>query len=178
MLARLNLERMDDVLRRWVWIGFLAVSCARARASEAPTSAPVESQEAAPAAPEPAPATPAPAGLGPTDAATTEYQTLAEAEGALEKAKAEIDRLAFAQPPSTSAEAAPSKKEAADKGAEAPGAQKAESGCNTACRAFASLLRAANAVCRLDAEGGDRCSRAKLVVSDAERRVSSCGCPR
>jgi hypothetical protein len=163
---------MTGVLRHWVWIGILAVSCARARASEAPASAPAEPQgEAAPQ----------PAGIATTDAATPSYQTLAEAENALEKAKAEIEQLAFAQPPpsSVSAGAPPSaKKEGADKAAEAPGEQRADSGCGNACRAFASLLRAANAVCRLDAEGGDRCARAKLVVSDAERRVSSCGCPR
>jgi hypothetical protein len=167
---------MTRRLRRWAWIGLLAVACAPKRASDAPTSAPTEPQgEPAPAAPPPQPAAP---GAGSADAATTEYRTLAEAEGALEQAKAEIDRLAFAQPPPSAAGAAPSKKEAADRGADALGEQKADSGCSNACRAFASLLRAANAVCRLDAEGGDRCARAKSVVTDAERRVSSCGCPR
>jgi hypothetical protein len=49
--------------------------------------------------------------------------------------------------------------------------------CETACKAFSSLERASDAVCRLDTEGGGkRCERAKQIREDAARRISSCSC--
>lgn len=56
-----------------------------------------------------------------------------------------------------------------------PGAQ-GKGTCEIACRAFASLNRASDAVCRLDASDGRRCERARQIQRDAARRVSDCGC--
>lgn len=77
----------------------------------------------------------------------------------------------------------PKKRDAADQ-AEAGRAEQAESRatapppCVTPCKAFASLLRAKDAVCRLDAPNGARCARAESIVREAESRVASCACER
>lgn len=55
-------------------------------------------------------------------------------------------------------------------------AAKGENACDTGCKAFASLMRAKAAVCRLDSPGGARCSRAEDIAREAEGRVRSCGC--
>lgn len=55
-------------------------------------------------------------------------------------------------------------------------ASKGENTCDTGCKAFASLMRAKAAVCRLDSPGGSRCSRAEDIAREAEGRVRSCGC--
>src|SRR6185436_7462486 len=134
-----------------------------------------------------------------------EPTTLAEAEALLEKARGDLDRLALNQsapataaapPPAPAGAAAPSmvpapaprmEAERADKsaadsastsergGEEAPRA-KPVSACETACKAFSSLARASDAVCRLDEGGGQRCERAKKIREDASHRVASCGC--
>src|SRR6185436_19432458 len=133
-----------------------------------------------------------------------EPTTLAEAEALLEKARGDLDRLALnepaptaaAVPPAPAGAAAPSivptpaprvgaeraDKSAADSasasergGEEAPRAKEV-SACETACKAFSSLARASDAVCRLDEGGGQRCERAKKIREDASHRVASCGC--
>lgn len=48
--------------------------------------------------------------------------------------------------------------------------------CANACKAFASLRRAADAVCRLAGDSNARCSRAREIVKDSEERVKSCSC--
>ncbi len=67
-----------------------------------------------------------------------------------------------------------------DKKAEAEGSlaavQAADSRCETACKAWSSLVRAKTAICRLDTPSGARCGRAEAVVRDAEPRVASCSC--
>ena len=143
----------------------------------------------------------------PTSSDDREPTTLADAEALLEKARGDLDRLALNEPgmpatasagaapppaaapapaPATAApEAAPSRDEArrADKSAasaeegERPQA-KAVSTCETACKAFSSLSRASDAVCRLDTDGGKRCERAKQIQQDASQRVASCGCSK
>jgi hypothetical protein len=89
------------------------------------------------------------------------------------------EAAAPAAPPSPAATRAEEKradKAAADE-AEAPPAKKEASACETACKAFSSLERATDAVCRLDTDGGGkRCERAKQIRQDAARRVSSCSC--
>jgi hypothetical protein len=126
-----------------------------------------------------------------------EPSTLEEAEAQLEKAKSELDRLALNEPPPSASQPAaapsPAKAEAApqraardearraDKssaGAEAPEPVSAPNACETACKAFSSLARAGDAVCRLDTEAGKRCERARRIVSEAEQRVMGCGCAR
>lgn len=51
-----------------------------------------------------------------------------------------------------------------------------ESRCDTACKAFASLKRAADAVCRLAGDDDARCDHAKKLVNENGRRVAQCGC--
>jgi hypothetical protein len=172
-------------MKRLNWLGtvmLLLVACGRAPDAAAP-QAPVG--EAAPSSVAGSAAEPEP-----------EPQTLAEAEALLDKARADLDRLALyapgspseaaaetaapapAPPPSPAATRAEEKRadKAADQ-AEAPPAKKEANSCETACKAFSSLERASDAVCRLDTEGGGkRCERAKQIREDAARRVSSCSC--
>ncbi|HKY36972.1 MAG TPA: hypothetical protein VJN18_13595 [Polyangiaceae bacterium] len=129
-----------------------------------------------------------------------EPQTLAEAEELLERARADLDQVALSQPgapPATAAgaaappppAAAPAAEPAAGKRAEKASADEAQSEaapprarevspCETACKAFSSLERASDAVCRLDNEGGQRCRRARQIREDAARRVQGCGCSK
>jgi hypothetical protein len=175
----------------------LFTACANQR-SEAPaapaaspasvSTAPTQDEERAPtpaAAPPPAPAL-APEGLDqPKSAAATEdLSTLEAAERALNQAKADLDRLALAGPtPELGRNADGAEKKDARRGApsaagaSAPAASAPSGQCEDACRAFASLTRAASAVCRLDGDGGSHCSHAKSVVTESQRRVASCTCP-
>jgi len=135
-------------------------------------------------------------------AGDAEPATLAEAERLLEKARQDLDRWAQAAsgvaavsesasgPPSQTTyapaprEAAPApapkksagQRAAADDAAPASAPEKTANSCDTACKAFSSLERASAAVCRLEADGGPRCQRARQIREDAARRVASCGC--
>lgn len=155
------------------------------------------------AAPEPAPAQAPSTVSAEADEKADEPATLEEAEAALARAQSELDAalgpLAFATPPSTADQSsgaapppaaapkagapaeerpAPSRPSRAESEASRPEAasKKEASDCALACRAFQSLNRAVDAVCRLDS-GGERCSRARRVASEAEARVASCSCP-
>lgn len=161
----------------WLLLG-LALGCARgAESSPKSSGEPAAPGGALAASPEPEP----------------EPATLAEAEQLLARAKAELDQLALNQAPASAAgapapapaTAAPeapadraqrAEKSAAADEAEAPPAPAPPNPCETACRAFASLGRASDAVCRLDSQGGQRCERARQIRDDAARRVASCGC--
>ena len=158
--------------------------------------------EAPRAAPEAVPAPGVPAtSLTAKDDAAAEPATLADAEALLEKARAELDHLALnelgaargatggapapataAPAPAPRAEAKPAEKAAsADGEAAAPSKEpprKEVSTCDTACKAFSSLTRASDAVCRLDTDGGKRCERARQIREDASHRVASCGCAK
>jgi hypothetical protein len=165
--------------------------CAAQRSSESESAAPVPPAASAPGLP------------GSTQADSSldqpEPATLAEAEAWLEKARADLDRLALndSPPPASAGAAAPAEapapspapaqqrapERAADKAEETTAAERtpqkeAPNPCETACKAFSSLLRASDAVCRLDTEGGQRCQRARQIQSDASRRVASCGCSK
>jgi len=162
---------------------------------------------AAPQAAAPSPTTEAVPGVPATAQALQEEgegepATLADAEALLEKARADLNRLALNEavpplaapaPPSVQTaptpSPAPSRDEArrADKsasgsadGAPAPASAPANEAntCQTACKAFSSLTRASDAVCRLDTEGGKRCERARQIREDASRRVASCSCSK
>ena len=88
-----------------------------------------------------------------------EPASLPEAERALERARSELEEA--------SAGDAKADREASG----------GERNCATACRAFASLRRAADAICRLAGPGEQaRCARARGTVTDSERRVAGCGC--
>lgn len=163
--------------------------CAAQRSSESESAAPTPPAANAPGVPG---STQVDSSLDPAEPAT-----LAEAEAWLEKARADLDRLALnaTPPPASAGAAAPaeapspspvqqrSPKRAADKAEETTAAERAPEKeaphpCDTACKAFSSLLRASDAVCRLDTEGGQRCQRARQIQSDAARRVASCGCSK
>lgn len=117
-----------------------------------------------------------------------EPQTLSEAEAQLEQARAELDQLALNEPGLAAAAdaatapapspVAPARKERADEAAQQAPAAKAGDACDAACRAFSSLTRASDAVCRLDANGGKRCERARQIRDGASQRVARCGCAR
>lgn len=170
----------------------LLPACGMSPKAEAPSSAP----EAAPAQGAPA------SSLTAKDEAAAEPATLADAEALLEKARADLDRLALNEPgaargatggapapasappaPSPSrAEAKPAEKAASADAAAAPPSKEVQnkevSTCETACKAFSSLTRASDAVCRLDTDGGKRCERARQIREDASHRVASCGCAK
>lgn len=182
-------------------IGVWVLACFTACAQRAPElSAPAASATTAPAeervakqdgAASPAPAPAAPQGLDqPKSRAAreddAEFSTLEAAERALNQAKADLDRLALAEPaptvgPNAAADRAAEKKESkagrAPSAAGAAAPAKSNAVCEDACRAFSSLSRAASAVCRLDGENGTHCSRAKHVQADAQQRIASCSCP-
>jgi hypothetical protein len=168
------------------------------RERSAPSEAPSAGSPAF-AAPPP-PAAPAPAGeAAPAEAEKdsaaleegrrTEQDELTTAQADFQAARRELElalQLAATSKPSATggaappAAAAPSRSRPADAADEAPKAKadkkSAESSCQTACRAFQSLGRAANSICRLTSDDDERCSKARGVVTQAERRVTTCGC--
>jgi len=178
-------------------LSFSAGACATRHAAEgtAPAASPNNAEvsaastlDEAPGAPPPPAAAPPSRGLDQpksTEAGGFEdFTTLEAAERALNQAKADLERLAIAEPmptvgrstaDGTEKKRKDSKPSAA--GAAAPTTSAPSAQCDNACRAFASLTRAASAVCRLDGDNGTHCSHAKRVVSDSERRVASCTCP-
>lgn len=108
------------------------------------------------------------------------FSNLADAEAALARENQKL--VAMYAPPAmggatrkTGAGSKPSAGRGQSSTAPAAAADK-ESRCATACKAFASLQRAASAVCRLAGEDDARCDHAKKVVSDNSRRVAQCGC--
>lgn len=182
--------------RRWlIWFAgsFLTLcGCAgeeKRRAPELPASTlPAE------AAPTAAPAAPPPAST----------ESLESAEAELAAALRELDGALASAEPAAEAKSAPAEADRsrpakasrgagvgrAEKGAdatagEAPTAAAAQAQnrddrqdrCVTACKAFGSLQRAKDAVCRLDAQPpAARCARAESIVREAQARVASCSC--
>jgi hypothetical protein len=169
-------------------VGLLS-ACGMSPKAEAPTS------EAAPAAGMPGTAQAA------EEEGAGEPTTLADAEALLEKARADLNRLALNEPmapPAAAGAAAPSvqvapapspapprdearraeKSSSASADAAPPAPAKEANACETACKAFSSLTRASDAVCRLDTDGGKRCERARQIREDASHRVASCGCAK
>lgn len=115
---------------------------------------------------------PGTAGAAPAPS-SSDFKTLEQAEVALAAANEELARL-FPAEQKRKRSAAPAKA--------TEGAQEAEASadrtdpCAQACRAFSSLKRAADAVCRLAGDPSAPCSRAKSLVTDNERRVTTCPC--
>jgi hypothetical protein len=131
------------------------------------------------------PQTPEPAAEAPAEAEApssasekqgADFESLDQAESALQQAQAELD--AFSAP----AAATPSSGEAEADEARASRAAPAAAGgagpsrCTTACQAFASLERAARAVCRIAGDSDARCARGKSAVDSYRSRVAACGC--
>jgi hypothetical protein len=193
----MNISRLARAAAAWT----LLSACARAPEAAAPAASSKAAAEATanasagPAgqafAPPPSPVSPAaPPGLDDKDEkaaapAEEEFTNLEAAERALNQAKADLDRLALAEPSAIvgrprAADRVPERK--APKGAESPsaGAQASSAPsalCENACRAFTSLARAAGAVCRLDGKSGAHCAHAKRVVADSQPKIAHCACP-
>ncbi|HEX2875298.1 MAG TPA: hypothetical protein VHP33_28800 [Polyangiaceae bacterium] len=173
----------------------LGAGCGMSPKAEAPSSG----SEAAPVMAAPT------SNQAPAEESEAEPATLADAEALLEKARADLDRLALneqgAPGRAAAGAAAPSpapspppatataprdlkraeKSSAADEAAAPaapPAPAKEPNACETACKAFSSLTRASDAVCRLDTDGGKRCERARQIRADASQRVASCGCTK
>lgn len=96
----------------------------------------------------------------------------AEAQAAAPPAPAEAP--APEAPAPEADEAAPPR--AADKEPPAPGKERAESGCVVACRAFASMKRAADGICEIAGESDARCTQARKRVGDAAELLKKAGC--
>jgi hypothetical protein len=171
------MNKIQALTHGLVWTGLcLLAGCGRPLAEAAPApTAPTSTQ-------------------APAEEAEAEPTTLADAEALLERARADLERVALNEPgapaagavaPSAAPTPAPSRDEASreDKAASAeqaapPPPAKEANACETACKAFSSLARASDAVCRLDSDGGKRCERARQIREDASHRVASCGCAR
>jgi type IV secretory pathway VirB10-like protein len=87
-----------------------------------------------------------------------EYQTVEEAEKALTGAKTELDKLLTK----------------AGGGADRLASE--DSRCESACKAFSSMKRAGDAVCRLAGDSDARCKKARTLVKGSESRVAVCKC--
>lgn len=169
----------------------LGLACGRKAEREptAPSAEPApESGTPAMAAPPPAPATMEGESKSFAESPADD-DALARAQTDLEQAQDQLE-LALGSPPSQSAPtgagapapAAASPKRSRDAESSSkdeaakPDKKGGETSCQTACRAFQSLGRAASSICRLAGTEDGRCSHARSVVAQAERRVSSCGC--
>jgi type IV secretory pathway VirB10-like protein len=145
------------------------------QANAPPSSTPVADEserETSATTPEPAQnqAPPPPAGLpsGGAQPATpadkkaldqpVEYQSVEEAEKALTGAKTELDKLLTK----------------ASGGADRLSTDDAR--CENACKAFSSMKRAGDAVCRLAGDSDPRCKKARTLVKGSESRVAVCKC--
>jgi hypothetical protein len=163
--------------------GAAAASCAK-RAEDAPSETAASQAPAPMAAPE-APASPAPAEAAarPGAAPPTSLQegedeesrglvqpespitSLSEAERAFADSEQQLTRLIG---PLEAGKA---------KGERAPTPlASGDARCPRACKAFDSLRRAGDAICRLAGNADARCGRAKDVVKQNQARVSACGC--
>lgn len=182
------------------------VGCARRYSDVATSPAegapPAPPPPAAEPAPAPAPAAPSSLQSEERDESESSRQTPISAESAgpltLDQAVAEFERAktelegalrlsanatsgsgapgagaaapARARPSSPPRATADAPKDRAEKKAQS------ETSCQTACRAFASLERAADSVCRLAGPKDARCTRAQEIVTAHTPRVASCGC--
>lgn len=79
-------------------------------------------------------------------------------------------------PPSPPTRATERPAQAEDVGKDRDGDEESGTPCELACRALASMKRAADAVCRLAGETDPRCTDARRRVSESETRVAACSC--
>jgi hypothetical protein len=171
--------------RTSLWVLLLGASSLVAckKAEEPPTYAPAG---AAPETPQ-ADAVAAPADEAPA------FSTIEEAQAAFARAEQDLLTLQGGAPAGAGAPAAtaPPATAPADAEGESTTRPKAEAApepapkddkgagrsCSGLCRAFGSLSRAADAICRLAGEADERCTRARGSVRDNFQRVSVCRCP-
>lgn len=120
-----------------------------------------------------------------------EPTTVEEAEARIARARADLglaDARAEERPASGASAApaepaqAPASAAPADERSEARTAEREDDGraarCVSACRARASMARAADALCRLAGDADVRCTRARSSVAEADAAVTAaaCGC--
>ncbi len=172
------------MMRKFAYVvaALAALACSKqseesAKSAAAPAAAPAAEQVAqsedekdTPGAPPPVAAAPASPGdneaptsakpkkkaEGKKDGLERELSSLPEAEAALNKANTRLTKLLG--------------------GAKAQALASGDKRCDQACLAFASLKRAADAICRLAGDTDARCSRAKRIVDDNEAKVKACSC--
>ncbi|WP_437291613.1 hypothetical protein [Sorangium sp. So ce406] len=189
----MNRHRAWSVAAAPLWIGAVALSGCGGAAAQAP----------APMAPEPAGAMFTPQEEGRPETAEDALAALERAEGELDRvlgapsdtASGEGRAVESASPaapppaPATSPSPAPSPPTASDSAPRATAAgaarpsKKAEpeqvtaTPCETACRALASMDRAAQHLCGLAGDADQRCDAARTRVKNATDRVGA-QCPR
>jgi len=105
------------------------------------------------------------------------FKNVADAEAALARANQQLVAL-YAPQAKTEARGGAAMSAGKPTARKAPATHTVdkESRCDTACKAFASLKRAADAVCRLAGDDDARCDHAKKLVDENGRRVAQCGC--
>lgn len=162
----------------------LASACAQHAATPAePQSAPAMEEQGAPGYGQP-PAQPPPPPTGSLQPGSKAdltrdddraFGSIAEAEEELARAQAALAELdadgskkpSNAQPKAAGPPAKPATARPLDTG---------DNRCESACKAFASLKRAADGICRLAGDTDTRCSRAREIVKQNEPRVAACKC--
>lgn len=159
---------MQRLLPAFLTLSFVA--CAVQKSGE-PAQAPGEPPPPVPPASQPQqqqqgyPSTPATPGNVLRGEHGDDFASVEDAERELERARRELVSVVS------------DKKNREPKASEQPAPlANGDSECGNACKAFASLRRAANGVCRLTNEGDARCVRARSVVKENETRVAACGC--
>lgn len=108
-------------------------------------------------------------------------RTIEDAQAAIARARAEIDRAApapqaaqAAQPGQPSSPPAPPPPSAAAEPNSAPSA--GADACAAPCRALASMRRAVGALCELTGSEDLRCAEATRTLAESEARVGPCAC--
>lgn len=155
----------------------VAASCAK-RADEAPSETAASQAPAPGIAPAAPPVAAEPADEAPSSIADGEeepragglpdqrdFSTLSEAETAFEQSKKELEQLVGRLD--------------ADKaiGGRAPTPlASGDARCPRACKAFESLKRAGDAICRIAGATDSRCTKASDLVKQSATRVAACGC--
>jgi hypothetical protein len=160
--------QMRRLIPAGVVLACLALSACSKRSEEAPPARANEPAQAAtggalPSPPAASAATAAPRETRSRDQLRSSFGSVDEAEKALDRAKGDLDALLGG----------------AARGGLGTNATPLASGdprCPEACKAMSSLRRAADAVCRLAGPNDARCSRAKEIVGDSEKRVAACKC--
>ncbi|MDC3956196.1 hypothetical protein [Polyangium jinanense] len=164
-------------------------ACAAApKSSDAPTTA---TEFAAEPAPAPAPPPPAATAMAPSEVSSDDLRTPDDAQMALsrwestflnvmgvpdEERKSSAAADAPPAPQHKRAPAAPTKPTTpAPEGMSAAGGD--ESPCHGACRAYASMKRAATRLCDLAGKEDDRCAAAQERIDRASERLKA-ACPR
>jgi hypothetical protein len=116
------------------------------------------------------------------------YATVDEAEQGLRRAQAELTAAFGAAPATGDAAGAspspppaeppspgPARPPAAPPAGPAAQAQEAAP-CATACRAFTSMTKAADTICRLAGQTDDRCTKAQKSLEEARSSLRTCVC--